>query len=156
MGDHVRAEGENKSAGFTIIEVLIVLLIVAILAAISLNIAFHAFDVSRAGRTVSDMRGITTAILKYESDHGGLPGGGLQPVADVVVATGEQMAGTIAEKDGWGHDIYYEDVVINGETTFRVYCYGKDGTPDGAVTGNYVDFYSDIVIEAGTFVQSKW
>lgn len=156
MGDHVRAGGENKSAGFTIVEVLIVLVIIAILASIALNVAFHAFDVSRAGRTVSDMRGITTAILKYESDHGGLPGGGLQPISDIVDATGDQMAGTIAERDGWGHTIYYEDVTINGELTFRVYCYGKDGTPDGAITGNYVDFYSDIVIEAGAFVQSKW
>jgi general secretion pathway protein G len=156
MGDRVHANGENKNAGFTIIELLIVLVIISVLVAIGVNIAFHAFDVSRAGRTVSDMRGVATAIMKYESDHGGLPGGGLQPVADVVTATGDQMAGTIADEDGWGHTLYYEDIVVNGETTFRVYCYGKDGTPDGAITGNYIDFYSDIVIEAGSFVQSKW
>ncbi len=156
MGNHVLASRRNEQAGFTILEVLVVLAVVAILAAIALNTAFYAFDVSRAGRTVSDMRGITTAILKYEGDHGGLPGGGLQPVANVVAATGNQMAGTIAERDGWGHDIYYEDVVINGENTFRVYSYGKDGTPDGSITGNYVDFYTDIVVESGTFIQSKW
>ena len=156
MRNRALTSRDDRQAGFTILEVLIVLVFVAVLAGIALNTAFYAFDVSRAGRTVSDMRGITTAILKYEGDFGGLPGGGLQPISNVVAATGRNMAGTIAEEDGWGHVIYYEDVVVNGETTFRVYSYGKDGIPDGAITGNYVDFYTDIVVESGTFLQSKW
>ena len=156
MGDHVPASSKNDEAGFTILELLVVLAVIAVLAGIALNTAFYAFDVSRAGRTVSDMRGISTAVMKYESDHGGIPGGGLQPVADVVAATGREMAGTVAEEDGWGNTIYYEDVVVNGEITFRLYSYGKDGIPDGSVTGNYVDFYTDIVVESGTFLQSKW
>ena len=110
MGDHVPASSKNNEAGFTILELLVVLAVIAVLAGIALNTAFYAFDVSRAGRTVSDMRGISTAVMKYESDHGGIPGGGLQPVADVVAATGREMAGTVAEEDGWGNTIYYEDV----------------------------------------------
>ena len=35
--------------------------------------------------------------------------------------------------------------------TYRLYCYGKGGASDGVITGNWVDFYSDTVLEGGFF-----
>ena len=156
MGDRVHSLRENRSAGFTILELLIVLVLIAVLAAIALSIAFYAFDVSRAGRTVSDLRGVSTAILKYETDNSGLPGGGLQPVSDLESLLAVHNGGILASEDGWGKTLYYEDLIVDGTNSFRLYSYGKDGTPDGAITGNYVDFYTDIVIESGSFIQTKW
>jgi hypothetical protein len=47
-------------------------------------------------------------------------------------------------------------VVVGGQLSFRVYSYGKDGTPDGSVPGVWVDFFSDVVAEGGSFLQTKW
>ena len=66
------------------------------------------------------------------------------------------VSGAVATRDGWAQDLYYEPVTVAGYPTFRVYSYGKAGIPDGAITGNWIDFYTDIVVEGGTFIQNKW
>lgn len=46
-----------------------------------------------------------------------------------------------------------------GAGSFRVISFGKDGTPDSdpyVVTGIWTSFNSDIVLQNGNFVQSKW
>ena len=142
-------------AGFTIIEVLVVLVFIAIVAGIAIQTALFAFDVARLGRSVANMRQVSSAILQYESTNNGLPGGGLQRVAVIRSVLGSQ-AGRIDDKDGWGHDLWYQPVIVGGATTFRIFCYGKDGVPDGTVTGVWSDFFTDVVMEGGAFIQTKW
>ena len=76
----------SREAGFTIVELLIVLMIISIIASIGISSAFRAFDTSRLGRTVANMRGASDAILKYQTDTSSLPGGGLQPVSAIAAA----------------------------------------------------------------------
>ncbi len=138
------------------VELLVVLVFIAIIASITLSTMFHAFDSSRLGRTVADMRGTSDAILKYQTDTSTLPGGGLQPVSAIATVI-RPSGGSIAVTDGWGHDLYYEPYTTpQGILTFRLYSYGKDGSPDGVVTGHWVDFFSDTVIEGGSFIQTRW
>ena len=148
--------GESRSAGFTIIELLIVLAVIGIIAGIAVTAVSYAFDVSRLSRTVNDMRGVSVAIVKYEVDIGAVPAGGLQPVSDIAVLIEPFVGGILATEDGWGHPLYYESLLVDGSPSFRVYSYGKDGTPDGVVTGNWIDFFTDVVVEGGTFIQTKW
>ena len=102
------------------------------------------------------MRGASDAILKYQTDTSSLPGGGLQPVS-TIAAVIRPSGGSIATKDGWDHDIYYEPyTTAQGLSTFRLYSYGKDGASDGVVTGTWVDFFTDTVIEGGSFIQTRW
>jgi len=150
-----RSRQPGREAGFTLIEILIVLVVAALLAGIAINTAMFAFDFARLGRSVSNMRQITSSVMQYESATSTLPGGGLQPVSAIIATLGNQ-AGDIDPKDGWGHDLYYEQFVNGTDVGFRVYCYGKDGAPDGGITGSWVDFYTDTVIENGTFIQTKW
>ena len=146
------------SAGFTLIEVLIVLAVLGIVASIVISSAWYAFDVSRLGRTVAEMRGVSDAIMKYERDNGSLPpAAGLVTVASLQGDLANNFSGIIPVADGWGNALYYEPTVLAGGTpSFRLYSYGKDGTPDGAITGVHVDFFTDIVVESGTFIQTKW
>ena len=80
----------------------------------------------------------------------------MQPVSAIATAI-RPSGGQVAQKDGWDNDIYYEPfTTAGGVSTFRLYSYGKDGAADGVVTGTWVDFYTDIVIEGGSFIQSRW
>jgi len=150
-----RDKTENSSAGFTMVELLVVLAIISVIASIAISGALFAFDQSRLGRTVANARGVSEALLRYQTDNSLLPAGGLQPVSNIAGLMAA-VSGDVPTVDGWDQDLFYEPVIVAGYPTFRVYSYGKAGVPDGAITGNWVDFYTDIVVEGGTFIQSKW
>lgn len=145
----------DRESGFSLIELLISLVVIGLLAGLAVQGALYAFDVAKLGKSVANLRQITSAVVQYETAHAGPPPGGLQPVTDILSYLGEQ-AGRIDPLDGWGHELYYEGLAVSGGAGFRVYCYGKDGTPDGGITGVWLDFYTDTVVENGTFIQAKW
>ena len=145
----------SSSAGFTMVELLVVLAVIAILASIAISAGRFAFDQSRLGRTVANARGVSEALLRYQTDNSLLPAGGLQPVSNIAGLM-TAVSGDVPTVDGWDQDLYYEPVIVAGYPTFRVYSYGKSGIPDGVITGTWVDFYTDIVVEGGTFIQNKW
>ncbi len=157
MPDRRRDRRDRRGeAGYTMVELLVVLVFISIISTIALNAAMYAFDVSRTGRTVADMRTVADALTRYQSDHGAYPAGGAQPVASIApVLWSSADAGPVL--DGWRNPIYYEPITTaQGTPTFRLFSYGKDGVTDGVVTGQWLDFYSDIVIEGGSFVQARW
>jgi len=157
MIDKAHLQRSQGEAGFSMVELLIVLVFIGILASIAISGAFYAFDVSRLGKTVGNMRGLSDAIMKYQSDSSSLPGGGLQPVSAIAPLLRPSGGKVIPMTDGWDHDLYYEPYTTAGGTaTFRVYSYGKDGASDGIVTGTWVDFFTDVVAEGGSFIQTKW
>ena len=152
-----RFQSSASEAGFSMVELMIVLVFIGILASIAINGAFYAFDASRLGKTVGDMRGLSDALTRYQSDSSSLPGGGLQPVSAIAPLLRPTGGRVIPMTDGWDHDLYYEPLTTSGGgLSFRIYSYGKDGTSDGVVTGTWVDFYTDVVVEGGSFIQTKW
>ena len=64
MGQRVPAGDGRSEAGFSMIELLVVLVFIGIIAAIAINLAFYAFDASRLGKTMGNMRGLADAITK--------------------------------------------------------------------------------------------
>jgi general secretion pathway protein G len=146
----------RAEAGYSMVELMVVLLFISIIAGIAINAGYIAFDASRTSRTVAQLRGVADAITKYQSDNSTLPGGGLQPVS-AIAATVAPTQSNFPTQDGWNNPIYYEPFVgVGGTLSFRLYSYGKDGASDGVVTGTWVDFYSDIVLEGSSFVQTRW
>jgi prepilin-type N-terminal cleavage/methylation domain-containing protein len=143
-------------AGFTIVELLISLALIGIIAGIASSYCFYAFDVSRVSRTVANLRGVSDALLKYQTDNSLLPAGGMQPVSAIAPAI-RTSGGVVAQTDGWNNPLYYTPfTTAQGVQTFRVFSYGSDGASDGVVTGTWVDFTTDIVVEGGSFIQTKW
>jgi general secretion pathway protein G len=145
----------NGASGFTIVELLVVLAIITVLAAIAMSVGLYAFDAARLGRSVADLRSISASIQQYKMDYATVPDGGLQPVANIAPSLG-LVSRTVPTVDAWGNDLYYENLVVSGATTYRLFCYGKGGAPDGVITGKWIDFYSDTVVEGGVFIQSKY
>jgi general secretion pathway protein G len=146
----------RTEAGYSMVELMVVLVFISIIAGIAINGGYYAFDASRTSRTVAQLRGVADAITKYQSDNSTLPGGGLQPVS-AIAATVAPTQPNFPTHDGWDNPIYYEPfLTAGGSQSFRLYSYGKDGASDGVVTGTWVDFYSDIVLEGSSFVQTRW
>jgi hypothetical protein len=85
-----------------------------------------------------------------------LPAGGMQMVSAIAPAL-RPANGNVATLDGWDNPLYYTPfTTAGGVSTFRLFSYGKDGASDGVVTGVWADFSTDVVVEGGSFIQSKW
>lgn len=65
----------KRRSAFTLIELLIVVAIIAILAAIAVPNFLEAQTRSRVGRTMNDLRTIALAMETYRIDHNGYPMG---------------------------------------------------------------------------------
>jgi len=144
-------------AGFSMIELMIVLVFIGIIAGIALNGGTYALEVSRVGRTVAEMRGVANALVKYQTDMSALPAGGLQPVSAIAATLRQVAGGPVPTVDGWNNPMYYEPyTTAQGTSTFRLYSYGRDGASDGVITGSWIAFETDIVNEGGSFIQTRW
>jgi prepilin-type N-terminal cleavage/methylation domain-containing protein len=155
MRKKTEAKRRHGVAGFTLIELLVAVALIGILAMIAIQTALYAFDVARLGSTVGSIRGVATVVMAYETATSSLPGSGLQTVESLEPLL-RSTGAPVPTVDGWGNELYLENVVIDGNPSFRVWSYGKDGTPDGAAPGVWVDFFSDVVLENGSFSQTKW
>ena len=119
---------QHRPAGFTLVEILIVLAIVAILAGIAMGAYDRYREKARITQAVTDIGAISTAIKMYEIEERELP-----PNLDAVRAGGRL--------DPWGRPYQYFDLGAkkgNGaarkdkklaplNSDFDLYSLGKDG-----------------------------
>jgi prepilin-type N-terminal cleavage/methylation domain-containing protein len=123
---HIRAVSDRARRGFTLLELLVVITIVAVLSAIVFTIARDLRERAAIARMTSSMRQVTAAFYEYVSDHNDqLPGTtniGIQPpVSHAYVPSGEGAENT---NGGWndfrsrlGNQLYpYLDSTPRSET----------------------------------------
>lgn len=141
----------NKNRGFTLIEVLIVVTILSLLAALSLPSLLEALDRGRHTATLADMKEIATALERYAVDHQHYP------LAEDILALRAflepKYIKKLALKDGWDHALNYE--VGEEGATYRLRSAGKDGEwQDAKVDEEVEDFTADIEVVDGVFIDS--
>ncbi|UXI67568.1 type II secretion system major pseudopilin GspG [Tahibacter amnicola] len=144
-----RALHPSVSSGFTLIEVLVVVVILAILAAVVVPKVMEHPGEARAARAKADIQALVTALRTYKLDNFNYPSTeqGLQAL--IARPTGAPEApnwrkdGYLDQrpKDPWGRDYLYLSPGSHGD--IDVYTLGADGRPGGegenADIGNWVE-----------------
>ena len=124
------------SRGFTLIEILVVVVILGILAAIVVPRVMERPGEARVTRAKQDIAGIVTALSMYKLDNFSYPSTEQGLDALVSKPSGQPEAAAWkgpyldrAPKDPWGRPYQYQRPGQHGEVD--VYSFGADGRPGG-------------------------
>jgi len=139
----------RSEVGFSLIELLIVVAVIGIIAAIAIPNLLAAIQRSRQSRTMADIRMISEGVEAYQNDHT------IYPVIDngTVADLGSHLEIYIRkfnDLDGWGEPIYYD----SDGTHYTVISFGWDGNSTlPYVYGPTDTFDADIIFSDGNFQQ---
>lgn len=130
----------RSAAGFTLIEVLVVVVILGILAAIIVPNIMSKPGEARIAKAKTDIRTIEQALNMYKLDNGSYPttDQGLQAlIKKPSGATNYRQGGYLPRlpKDPWGRPYHYLDPGVHG--AIDIYTLGRDGQQGG--TGEDAD-----------------
>lgn len=136
----------KKQTGFTLIEVMVVVVILGILAALVVPKIMGRPDEARIVAARQDIATLMQALKLYKLDNIGYPTTeqGLQALtakpASAPVPPNWKSGGYIDRlpKDPWGHEFQYLNPGLHGE--IDVFSLGADGAPGGE--GNDADIGS--------------
>lgn len=140
-------DNSKESAGFTLVEVLVVTVVIAIIAAIAAVTLGGALDKAKQGATIADMRNLGTAINAYQVDHGRPPSGA--DFSEIAPALVPYASDRLSVLDHWGNVFGYASDAAN----YSLISFGKDGV-DGAdlTAATKKEFERDIVLWNGEFL----
>jgi len=126
--------------GFTLIEIMVVVVIIGLLAAFIVPRVMGRVDEARITKVKADIQAIETALSMYKLDTARYPTTtqGLQALVqkpDDPSLMNWKVGGYIARvsKDPWGNDYQYQFPGTRGRE-FDLYSFGPDGVP-GDVAG---------------------
>lgn len=134
--NHPQPAISHPEAGLTLIEMIVVLAIIALVAALIVPNVIGRPDEARVTVARTDLRTISAALKMYRLDNGdypttdqGLAALSKKPVTEPLPRnwSGE---GYLAQMpvDPWGHPYVYR---YPGGAGFELTCLGKDGKPGG-------------------------
>lgn len=144
-------ENRKRERGFTLIELMVVLVILGILAGLIIPKVMGRPDDARRQKTRVQMESIETALRLYKIDNSNYPTTeqGLRALIEAP------QAGTLARswreggylekgklpKDGWGREYVYVSPGQHGE--YDISSYGADGEPGGEGKNKDINSWED-------------
>ncbi len=132
-----RLKGRGKQSGFTLIEIMVVVVIIGILASVVVPRIMDNPDKARAAKARNDIQALGGALDIYRLDNFVYPttDQGLDALINPPTSSPEppnwKKGGYIkkASKDPWGNEYLYLNPGEHGETD--IYSLGADGAPGG-------------------------
>lgn len=124
----------RKQAGFTLIEIMVVVVILGILAAFIVPRLMDRPDAARITKAKSDIRAIESALSLYRLDNHSYPTTdlGLAALVEKPANAAAWKEGGYIErmpKDPWNNPYQYLNPGVHG--TIDVFSYGADGQEGG-------------------------
>ena len=129
--------------GFTLIEIMVVVVIIGLLAAVIVPQVVSRVEEARVSKAHQDINSIETALTMFHLDNSKYPGTDLGLTALVTQPTDPSIrhwrpGGYVkrVSKDPWGNDYLYVYPGTHGQE-YDLYSLGADGQPGG--DGNNAD-----------------
>ncbi len=129
----------KAQSGFTLIEIMVVVVIIGLLAAVVVPKFLTSVDDARVSKAKQDIQAMETALTMYKLDNYVYPTtdlglNSLVQKPDVTVAPHWRQGGYLQQphvnKDPWGHDYVYVTPGTHG-TDYDLYSLGADGQLGG-------------------------
>jgi len=129
----------NNRGGFTLIEIMVVIVILAMLAALVGPRLMGRTDDAKVKTTGIQLKGMESALKLYKLDNGSYPSteqglGALvtKPTVGVIPKSykdGGYLESKTVPKDAWGNDYLYVSPGEHGD--YDLFSYGADGAKGG-------------------------
>ncbi len=128
---------KHYRAGFTMVELIVVIIILGLLAGVVANNFVGQADKARVVTTKASLKTLHNAVLQFKMDTGRYPEEeeGLNVLTeepgDVMGWTpGGYLISTNLPSDGWGREFIFQLDPESGKP-FVIISYGADGEPEG-------------------------
>lgn len=122
--------GSLLRAGFTLAEMMVVIVIIGILATIVVPNVWQKFAMGQAAKVKVDITAITTALNEYAMNNAGKFPDSLDPLVTPDTNGYRYLSQSKIPKDPWNEEYGYEPPGP-GQNEPRVFTLGKDRTQGG-------------------------
>ena len=112
----------TQQAGFTLVELLTVIAIIALLAALILGLAGNAQKSAARNKAGAEIEQLSTFITDYQMQHGQVPST-YQALSNALLNAKHELSSML---DPWGMSYNYTN---SSKVTFYLWSYGGDLAP---------------------------